>query len=124
MNIENNTMIQKQMSKKDTLELNSLQKKKYLYVHECKSWRKPDDKIFCIIEDTPTNICTFIVQIKGYKNYAMIDEDGKVKVYTMGHFLDYVPNQNYLEKELLPIMYKIQNKKIDIPKIKYYEHEF
>ena len=42
-----------------------------------------------------------------------------VKVFTIGNFLDLVPDTEYLEKELRPVLLQMQFGEIEIPEVRY-----
>ena len=42
-----------------------------------------------------------------------------VKVFTMGNYLDLVPDTEYLEKELRPVLLQMQFGETEVPNVKY-----
>lgn len=71
------------------------------------------------IEDTPENISAFVVSADFNCNYALVDDMDTVKVFTMGNYLDLVPDTEYLEKELRPVLLQMQFGETEVPNVKY-----
>ena len=69
----------------------------YLAIHECKDFRVPSEDPVCHIEDTPENIAAFIVKSPIFKNYAFVTSENKIKLFSMGQFLDLVLDENDLQ---------------------------
>lgn len=94
-------------------------KKNYLSVYKCNEFRVVSNEFVGRIEDTPENISAFVVSADFNCNYALVDDMDTVKVFTMGNYLDLVPDTEYLEKELRPVLLQMQFGEIEIPEVRY-----
>ena len=56
-----------------------------------------------------------------YENYAIVKGFNKLVLTTFGNFLNSVPDQEWLKRELLPILIPLQMGQQDIKKIAYQE---
>ena len=54
-----------------------------------------------------------------YENYAIVKGFNKLVLTTFGNFLNNVPNQEWLKRELLPILVPLQMGQEDIKKVTY-----
>ena len=54
-----------------------------------------------------------------YENYAIVKGFNKLVLTTFGNFLNNVPNQEWLKRELLPILIPLQMGQEDIKKVTY-----
>ena len=54
-----------------------------------------------------------------YENYAIVKGFNKLVLTTFGNFLNNVPNQEWLKRELLPILIPLQMGTKDIKKVTY-----
>lgn len=54
-----------------------------------------------------------------YENYAIVKGFNKLVLTTFGNFLNNVPDQEWLKRELLPILIPLQMGQEDIKKITY-----
>lgn len=54
-----------------------------------------------------------------YENYAIVKEFNKLVLTTFGSFLNNVPDQEWLKRELLPILMPLQMGQEDIKKVTY-----
>ena len=54
-----------------------------------------------------------------YENYAIVKGFNKLVLTTFGNFLNNVPDQEWLKRELLPILVPLQMGQEDIKKITY-----
>ena len=52
-----------------------------------------------------------------YENYAIVKGFNKLVLTTFGNFLNNVPNQEWLKRELLPILIPLQMNQEDIKKV-------
>lgn len=94
-------------------------KKNYLSVYKCNEFRVVSNEFVGRIEDTPENISAFVVSADFNSNYALVDDMDTVKVFTMGNYLDLVPDTEYLEKELRPVLLQMQFGETEVPNVKY-----
>lgn len=94
-------------------------KKNYLSVYKCNEFRVVSNEFVGRIEDTPENISAFVVSVDFNCNYALVDDMDTVKVFTMGNYLDLVPDTEYLEKELRPVLLQMQFGETEVPNVKY-----
>ena len=94
-------------------------KKNYLSVYKCNEFRVVSNEFVGRIEDTPENISAFVVSADFNCNYALVDDMDTVKVFTMGNYLDLVPDTEYLEKELRPVLLQMQFGETEVPNVKY-----
>lgn len=97
----------------------SMKNQSYLSVYKCNEFRVVSNEFVGRIEDTPENISAFVVSADFNSNYALVDDMDTVKVFTMGNFLDLVPDTEYLEKELRPVLLQMQFGEIEIPEVRY-----
>lgn len=95
----------------------------YLKVYECKKFRQPTGECLYYIEDTPENISAFVVTRPYDKDYAFVTSSDEIKLFSMGQFLDLVPDIQYLEQELLPCIIPMQKDECEIPEVVYYTEE-
>ena len=56
-----------------------------------------------------------------YENYAIVKGFNKLVLTTFGSFLNVVPDQEWLKRELLPVLIPLQMGQQDIKKIAYQE---
>ncbi|MCR0531746.1 hypothetical protein MKC55_20585 [[Clostridium] innocuum] len=96
-----------------------MKKQNSLSVYKCNEFRVVSDEFIGRIEDTPENISAFVVTADFNSNYALVDDMDTVKVFTMGNFLDLVPDADYLENELRPVLLQMQFGEIEVPDVKY-----
>ena len=54
-----------------------------------------------------------------YENYAIVKGFNKLVLTTFGNFLNNVPDQEWLKRELLPILIPLQMNQEDIKKVTY-----
>ena len=54
-----------------------------------------------------------------YENYAIVKGFNKLVLITFGNFLNNVPDQEWLKRELLPILVPLQMGQKDIKKVTY-----
>ena len=54
-----------------------------------------------------------------YENYAIVKGSNKLVLTTFGNFLNNVPDQEWLKRELLPILIPLQMNQEDIKKVTY-----
>ena len=54
-----------------------------------------------------------------YENYAIVKGFNKLVLTTFGNFLNNVPDQEWLKRELLPILIPLQRGQEDIKKVTY-----
>ena len=54
-----------------------------------------------------------------YENYAIVKGFNKLVLTTFGNFLNNVPDQEWLKRELLPILIPLQTGQEDIKKVTY-----
>ena len=101
----------------------SMKNQSYLSVYKCNEFRVVSNEFIGRIEDTPENISAFVVSADFNSNYALVDDMDTVKVFTIGNFLDLVPDTEYLEKELRPVLLQMQFGEIEIPEVRY-EREY
>lgn len=97
----------------------SMKNQSYLSVYKCNEFRVVSNEFIGRIEDTPENISAFVVSADFNSNYALVDDMDTVKVFTIGNFLDLVPDTEYLEKELRPVLLQMQFGEIEIPEVRY-----
>ena len=90
----------------------------YIAVYECSAFRKVRGSPVCYIKDTPENIAAYIMNASSFKNYAFIDNKDEVRVFSMGRFLDLVPDEKYLE-QIQPIIVAMQIGASKLPEIEY-----
>lgn len=93
-----------------------------LTVYKCQKFRQPSGNPVCFIEDTPENIAAFIMRSSDYDKYAFITESDEVKLFSMGCFLDLVPDQLDLT-ELQATIIPMQLFGKEVPEVKYVEEE-
>jgi len=101
----------------------SMKNQSYLSVYKCNEFRVVSNEFIGRIEDTPENISAFVVSADFNSNYALVDDMDTVKVFTIGNFLDLVPDTEYLEKELRPVLLQMQFGEIEIPEEEYFTRE-
>lgn len=94
----------------------------YLAVYECEKFREPSGSPICYIDDTPQNVAAFVAKRTSNTNYALITPTDQVALYTLGSFMDLVPNMEY-RKELLPFLIPMQLGEIEIPEVEYLSEE-
>ena len=70
--------------------------------------------------DTET-IANVVAGALPYENYAIVKGFNKLVLTTFGSFLNAVPDQEWLKRELLPILIPLQMGQQDIKKIAYQE---
>lgn len=68
--------------------------------------------------DTET-IAHIVAGALPYENYAIVKEFNKLVLTTFGNFLNNVPDQEWLKRELLPILIPLQMGQEDIKKVTY-----
>ena len=71
-----------------------------------------------IKEDTET-IAHIVAGALPYENYAIVKGFNKLVLTTFGNFLNNVPDQEWLKRELLPILIPLQMGTEDIKKVPY-----
>ncbi|NBK99006.1 MAG: hypothetical protein EOM50_13495 [Erysipelotrichia bacterium] len=71
-----------------------------------------------IKEDTET-IAHIVAGALPYENYAIVKGFNKLVLTTFGNFLNNVPDQEWLKRELLPILIPLQMGQEDIKKVIY-----
>ena len=71
-----------------------------------------------IKEDTET-IAHIVAGALPYENYAIVKGFNKLVLTTFGSFLNNVPDQEWLKRELLPILIPLQMGQEDIKKVTY-----
>ena len=71
-----------------------------------------------IKEDTET-IAHIVAGALPYENYAIVKGFNKLILTTFGNFLNNVPDQEWLKRELLPILIPLQMGQEDIKKVTY-----
>jgi len=71
-----------------------------------------------IKEDTET-IAHIVAGALPYENYAIVKGFNKLVLTTFGNFLNNVPDQEWLKRELLPILIPLQRGQEDIKKVTY-----
>ena len=71
-----------------------------------------------IKEDTET-IAHIVAGALPYENYAIVKGFNKLVLTTFGNFLNNVPDQEWLKRELLPILIPLQMGQEDIKKVTY-----
>ena len=68
--------------------------------------------------DTET-IANVVAGALPYENYAIVKGFNKLVLTTFGNFLNNVPDQEWLKRELLPILITLQMGQEDIKKVTY-----
>ena len=68
--------------------------------------------------DTET-IAHLVAGALPYENYAIVKGFNKLVLTTFGNFLNNVPDQEWLKRELLPILIPLQMNQEDIKKVTY-----
>ena len=68
--------------------------------------------------DTET-IANVVAGALPYENYAVVKGFNKLVLTTFGSFLNNVPDQEWLKRELLPILIPLQMNQEDIKKVTY-----
>ena len=68
--------------------------------------------------DTET-IAHIVAGALPYENYAIVKGFNKLVLTTFGSFLNNVPDQEWLKRELLPILIPLQMNQEDIKKVTY-----
>ena len=68
--------------------------------------------------DTET-IAHLVAGALPYENYAIVKGFNKLVLTTFGNFLNNVPDQEWLKRELLPILIPLQRGQEDIKKVTY-----
>ena len=68
--------------------------------------------------DTET-IANVVAGALPYENYAIVKGFNKLVLTTFGSFLNNVPDQEWLKRELLPILIPLQMNQEDIKKVTY-----
>ena len=68
--------------------------------------------------DTET-IANVVAGALPYENYAIVKGFNKLVLTTFGNFLNNVPDQEWLKRELLPILIPLQMGQEDIKKVTY-----
>ena len=68
--------------------------------------------------DTET-IAHIVAGALPYENYAIVKGFNKLVLTTFGNFLNNVPDQEWLKRELLPILIPLQMGQEDIKKVTY-----
>ena len=68
--------------------------------------------------DTET-IANVVAGALPYENYAIVKGFNKLVLTTFGSFLNNVPDQEWLKRELLPILIPLQRGQEDIKKVTY-----
>ena len=68
--------------------------------------------------DTET-IAHIVARALPYENYAIVKGFNKLVLTTFGSFLNNVPDQEWLKRELLPILVPLQMGQEDIKKVTY-----
>ena len=71
-----------------------------------------------IKEDTET-IAHIVAGALPYENYAIVKGFNKLVLTTFGNFLNNVPDEEWLKRELLPILILLQMGQEDIKKVTY-----
>ena len=71
-----------------------------------------------IKEDTET-IAHIVAGALPYENYAIVKGFNKLVLTTFGNFLNNVPDEEWLKRELLPILIPLQMGQEDIKKVTY-----
>lgn len=94
----------------------------YLAVYKCENFREPSGSPICFIEDTPENIAAFIMNSTDHEKYAFITNSDEVKLFSMGCFLDLVPNHHDLI-ELQAAIIPMQLFEKEVPEVKYVEED-
>ncbi len=93
-----------------------------LAVYKYQKFRQPTGKPVCFIEDIPENIVAFIMKSSDHEKYAFITESDEVKLFSMGCFLDLVPDQiDLIELQAAIIPMQLFGK--EVPEVKYVEED-
>lgn len=80
---------------------------------------KDDQKLGYLLDTDTDTIARFVAGIEENHCHVMITDMFDLPVLTtMGNFLDYVPNQEWLRNELLPILIPYQNGSKSFDKVK------
>lgn len=77
----------------------------YLAVYECDLFRKPASRPVCYIENSASNVAAFVAGCEPDKNYAFITPEDTTLLFSMGNYLDLVPDEKFrqeLLKEIIP----------------------
>lgn len=97
-------------------------KKNVLDVYACNDFRTiSSDKLYSI-EDSLENVAAFVAGSEMDKDYALVDKNGEVRLYTMGKLLDFVPDKQYLT-QLMNVLEPMQTGKVIIPEVKVISEE-
>lgn len=70
-----------------------------------------------VMEGTLENIAHLIGGASPYDNYKIVDEFDNLIASSTGFYLDQVPNQEWLAKELLPLIQQVQFEIIPLKEI-------
>lgn len=71
------------------------------------------------IENNTKEIANLVAGASPYHKYSLVDSHFKLILTTIGSFLDNVPNQQWLQKELLPILVPLQTGQEEIQEVKF-----
>lgn len=90
----------------------------YLAVYECDLFRNPSGRPVCYIENTAGNVAAFVAGCEAHKNYAFITSYDTVALFSMGNYLDLVPDEDFrleLLREIIPFQMGVK----EIPDVIY-----
>ena len=94
----------------------------YLAVYECDLFRNPSGRPVCYIKNTAKNIAAFVASCESHKNYAFITPADTTLLFSMGNYLDLVPDEKF-RQELLKEIIPFQMEAKEIPDVVFIDEE-